>query len=85
MKYWLIKGSRIWGRGEEIKGIGWRERKATRPQPPSASVATSHLGKEFNLLLVRGLFHSSTADHGLWRGKANRGHGGFDSRELRVF
>lgn len=35
-------------------------------QPPPASEPTSHLGKELNLLFMRGLFYSSTADHSLW-------------------
>lgn len=79
---------------EQDLGVGWRREEGdwvkddeSPPslQPPPASEPSSDLGKEFNLLFMWGLFHSSTADHSLWWGRANRGHGGFKAKELRVF
>lgn len=75
MKYWLIKGSRIWGmgrgrdEGDWVKGGGGHR----VPSPLQFSEPTSHLSKEFNLLFVWGLFHSSTADHSLWGGEGKQG------------
>lgn len=40
---------------------------------PLASESTSHLCKELNLLFVRGLLYSSTADHSLWWGRGEKG------------
>lgn len=62
-----------WG-GEEMKVVKGKD--SPQVPSPSASEPTSHLGKEFYLLFMGGLFHSSTADHSLWWGKAKRGHVG---------
>lgn len=65
-----------WVKGDWVKG-------PISPQPPPVSQSTSHLGKEFNLLFMGGLFHSSTADHSLWWRREKTGDGGFKAGELR--
>lgn len=71
--------------GKRWGGLGERWGEPTLSPAPPASEPTPHLGKEFNLLFVRGLFYSSTAHHSLWWGRAKRGDGGFKAGELRVF